>query len=377
MDQLNLEQLNLKTWLKQSLITAKYQYIDRVLRDVEETRLLYKTLIPKFEAYICLHGTIPITYRSNPYYIQVAFWIPTEYPHSPPIVFVVPTSNMLIKKGIHVDPNGRCNHPYLEFWQSRSEESTISKLCTILQSIFSQNPPLYTKPNINNNPSVRSSQPLSPPERPIQSHIVPPSAHNPFPSRSPTPPPLPPPPPYQSINQNVEINRPISQSGTTNSPINTSFSMPPQSLLRGSVVVPLQSSPPSHQIPSILDTPPPPINSQPPARVINNQSPEIVKLQVDIYEKIERDWSYYHENATLEINKMMSLSEQLNNSEKQIEKEKKQLIELQNQLQEKIDYIKAKSSEVDRLIEQASNIPEISVDDVLCGTTIVYNQLSN
>ncbi|CAG8562408.1 13650_t:CDS:2, partial [Ambispora leptoticha] len=256
-------------------------------------------------------------------------------------------------------------------------ESTISKLCTILQSIFSQDPPLYTKPNVNHNPPLRPSHPPPPPERPIQNHIVSPTAHNPFPTRSPTPPPLPPPPPYQSINQNVEMNRPRGQSGTLNpstaTNINSHFFTPPQ--LRGNVVAPLQSSPPSSQIPSILDTPPPPINSQPPARVFNNQSPEIVKLQVDVYEKLEDSWSFYHEKAILEINKIMSLSEQLNNSEAQSEDEKRQLKELQNQLQEKIDYMKAKNSEVDRLIEQATNIPEISVDDVLCGTTIVYNQL--
>ncbi|CAG8637526.1 12486_t:CDS:2, partial [Ambispora leptoticha] len=126
-----MNQINLQTWLKESLIVANYQYLDRVLRDVEETMMLYKTLLPKFESYtyetgncqllVCLYGTIPITYRSSPYYIQVAFWIPTEYPHSPPIVFVVPMSNMLIKTGKHVDPNGRCNHPYLTCWQSRSE----------------------------------------------------------------------------------------------------------------------------------------------------------------------------------------------------------------------------------------------------------------
>ena len=68
---------------------------------------------------LCLYGTIPIKFRSTPYNIPVAFWVPTDYPMAPPIAFVVPTSSMLVRKSQHVDVSGRCAHPYLEHWNSQ------------------------------------------------------------------------------------------------------------------------------------------------------------------------------------------------------------------------------------------------------------------
>lgn len=65
---------------------------------------------------LCLHGTIPITYRSIPYNIPVAFWIPKEYPKSSPIPYVKPTANMLIREGRHVDISGMCYHHYRSSW---------------------------------------------------------------------------------------------------------------------------------------------------------------------------------------------------------------------------------------------------------------------
>lgn len=67
---------------------------------------------------LCLHGTIPITYRSIPYNIPVAFWIPKEYPKIAPIPYVKPTANMLIREGRHVDKSGMCYHQYRSNWSS-------------------------------------------------------------------------------------------------------------------------------------------------------------------------------------------------------------------------------------------------------------------
>lgn len=67
---------------------------------------------------LCLHGTIPITYRSIPYNIPVAFWVPREYPNVSPIPFVKPTANMLIREGRHVDKTGMFYHQYRSSWSS-------------------------------------------------------------------------------------------------------------------------------------------------------------------------------------------------------------------------------------------------------------------
>jgi hypothetical protein len=53
----------------------------------------------------------------------------------PPIAFVVPTSNMLVKKSQHVDVSGRCSHPYLEHWNPPPHNEVCFKL-HIFQSKF-------------------------------------------------------------------------------------------------------------------------------------------------------------------------------------------------------------------------------------------------
>lgn len=75
---------------------------------------------------LCVHGTVPITYRSIPYYIPVAFWIPSEYPRSPPMPYVKPTSNMLVREGKHVDKSGLCYHPYRSSWKENPNVSSGS-----------------------------------------------------------------------------------------------------------------------------------------------------------------------------------------------------------------------------------------------------------
>jgi ESCRT-I complex subunit TSG101 len=68
-----------------------------------------------------MHGLLPISFRQAAYNIPVAIWITKEYPTSPPIVYVVPTSDMLVKAGTGVDVSGRINIEYLQQWERKSE----------------------------------------------------------------------------------------------------------------------------------------------------------------------------------------------------------------------------------------------------------------
>ena len=70
---------------------------------------------------ICIHGLIPITYRQSTYNIPIAIWITRDYPREPPIVYVVPTGDMLVKPGNHVDVSGRSNIEYMQNWERKSE----------------------------------------------------------------------------------------------------------------------------------------------------------------------------------------------------------------------------------------------------------------
>lgn len=70
---------------------------------------------------LCVHGLLPISYRGASYNIPMAFWVTREYPRHPPIAYVVPTNDMLVKAGKYVDVSGRCNIDYIQHWERKDE----------------------------------------------------------------------------------------------------------------------------------------------------------------------------------------------------------------------------------------------------------------
>src|ERR1044072_8376557 len=87
------------------------------------------------------------------------------------------------------------------------QESNLVTLCSLLQNIFGQNPPVYTRP------TSQSSPPAPPPPPPLLQQSANGRQQSPvLRAYSPTPPPLPP-PPYQP-SSNMNVNRPRSQSST-------------------------------------------------------------------------------------------------------------------------------------------------------------------
>jgi ubiquitin-protein ligase len=67
---------------------------------------------------LCIDGLLPIHFRNNNYKIPVAIWIPQDYPQSPPMVFVTPRKDMIVKPSRNVDANGKCYHPNLANWSA-------------------------------------------------------------------------------------------------------------------------------------------------------------------------------------------------------------------------------------------------------------------
>jgi ESCRT-I complex subunit TSG101 len=76
---------------------------------------------------LCLHGLLPISYRGASYNIPLAVWVVREYPRQPPVVYVVPTSDMLVRPGRYLDVSGRCSHDYLQNWQRKDEVRLVSR----------------------------------------------------------------------------------------------------------------------------------------------------------------------------------------------------------------------------------------------------------
>jgi len=83
----------------------------------------------------------------------MAFWITRDYPRHPPITYVVPTINMLVRAGKHLDVSGRCNAEYIQNWERKDEGCSLSALLESLQEHFSKEPPVYLKPK-QDHPSV-------------------------------------------------------------------------------------------------------------------------------------------------------------------------------------------------------------------------------
>ncbi|KAK9055900.1 hypothetical protein SSX86_026987 [Deinandra increscens subsp. villosa] len=101
-------------------------------------------------------GTVPMLYQNVTYNIPVVIWLMESYPRHPPIVFVNPTRDMIIKRQhAFVNPSGLVSIPYLQNWVYPS--SNLVDLARNLSHYFGIDPPLYSRPNPNPNPSFSSS----------------------------------------------------------------------------------------------------------------------------------------------------------------------------------------------------------------------------
>lgn len=56
-------------------------------------------------------------FLGSTYNIPICIWLQKRHPYIPPIVFVVPTPEMEIKVGRHVDTKGRVYLPFLSEWR--------------------------------------------------------------------------------------------------------------------------------------------------------------------------------------------------------------------------------------------------------------------
>ncbi|XP_067849861.1 ubiquitin-conjugating enzyme E2 variant 3 isoform X2 [Heptranchias perlo] len=72
-------------------------------------------------------------------------WILDSHPFGPPLCFLRPTSNMVIREGKHVDVQGRIYLPYLQHWSH--PKTDIIGLINEMITKFEEAPPLYSRPS--------------------------------------------------------------------------------------------------------------------------------------------------------------------------------------------------------------------------------------
>lgn len=143
--------------MKDKMVEEKYPHRDLAIPDVVNALRRFPDLTPVMDRFvcscvqlgigkpqevICCKGTIPVRYRDKIYNIPIKLFLSGLHPCKPPLVYVTPTSNMVIKAGKHVDNFGRVFMPYLTDWQSPS--SDLYELIQILCLVFGDEPPVFS-----------------------------------------------------------------------------------------------------------------------------------------------------------------------------------------------------------------------------------------
>lgn len=97
------------------------------------------------EQCVYLAGTIPVVYNGASYNIPVAVWVPLSYPAVPPVVYVTPTPDMIVKpRHRHVDSAGMTYLPYLSSWSAKL--CNLRDLVATMCKVFGSDPPVRAKP---------------------------------------------------------------------------------------------------------------------------------------------------------------------------------------------------------------------------------------
>ncbi|KAF1847758.1 UEV-domain-containing protein [Cucurbitaria berberidis CBS 394.84] len=206
-------------WLY-SVLTSEYSDVNRTYHDAAEALSNYPSLTTRTEVYtyengasallLLLTGTLPVTFRGQTYGFPVALWVPYAYPREPPIVYVTPSQDMIVRPGQHVSGDGRIYHPYLAQWGKYWDKSTLFDFLAVLQGVFAKEPPVRSKQQQQAQYSAPVQQAPPPvPPTPVEwrrtLHGTPGASPAPGPSNQPPAPPPKPPKPY-------EQNSPASQS---------------------------------------------------------------------------------------------------------------------------------------------------------------------
>ncbi|GJJ72057.1 ESCRT-I complex subunit TSG101 [Entomortierella parvispora] len=316
-------------WLQRALLTIGYQHRERMYADVEAVLQLFQNfLVPKAETYthdngrsqllLSLIGTVPIVYQSATYNIPVAFWLPTSYPSVAPIVFVTPTALMLVKPGKYVDVSGRCYHPYLAYWNNRSDSNLVG-LISVMQGVFSQEPPVYAKSNVSS-------------QQQQQQQSSPTMGSYPSPTTS-----LRPAPPILNYSPRSGANTSTTQPSGANPQLNRSSS----------------SS----------------------AAAFGPSAHPLTPQQAQLHTKLQTTLLEYKRASSREMDTLVTVNKQLNDAENSTKAEIESLRDLHTKIQYNITTLTRCIEQLNAKIEQIQAWPEEPVDEIICGSSVVHNQL--
>ncbi|PFH54388.1 hypothetical protein AMATHDRAFT_72876 [Amanita thiersii Skay4041] len=363
-------------WLRQNL--HSYPDKDRVFTDIDAVLTRYITLRPKLDIYtyddgrtqlmLCVHGVLPISFRHASYNIPIALWIPRDYPKLPPLAYVVPTNDMLVRPGKFVDVSGKCEPEYIRNWQRKSEGCNLIALLEAMQDHFSREPPFLTllsscslrvadkaTPSPSSVSSITHDRPALPPKPPTPHSTSPSSSSSTTSSQarygsS----------PVQRFPDNPA--RPIWLSCTR-----SHFSIPPPRIT-GAV-----ASPP---VMDLLDEDSPdvqPLALAPP----RPPNPELLHLHARVHEKLKVEVDSLTGALALDAERLRALQADLLAGEPAIRDEMARLEAVRDVCRNVGGRMRDTVSQVETNLAEIRRKGDPEIDEMVCATTIVHNQLIN
>ncbi|XP_038053847.1 tumor susceptibility gene 101 protein-like [Patiria miniata] len=365
-------------YIKQYLPTASpaYQKPAETERDVLQVFSNFKDVRPKMDTYtfndgsrktlLCVDGTIPVYYKGMSYNIPICIWVMETHPYNPPLCFVKPTKDMLIKPSKYVDSNGKIYLPYLHDWKYPS--SDLLGLIQVMSAVFGEFSPVFSRASQSNPPPRPGYQPGGQP-----------------PSQS----------PYPSGGYNMPMPMPPSTQPNYNPGYPSSTSFQPSSQYPASYP---NTSYPSSQPPSY---PYPP--TQPPAGQVTSQpsypnpNPATTDLPVGsgtksnelsddeikasirsaVEDKLKRRLKDTYDGIQAEMDSMTNTKDKLKSGQQQLEDMIGKLEAEQVDLEKNIQLLQQKDEEIRSALSKMDGQAQMDIDEAIVPTTPLYKQLLN
>ncbi|KAK7014894.1 UEV-domain-containing protein [Favolaschia claudopus] len=444
-------------WLRENVVS--YDAAERVYADVDSALLKLPSLRPKSDVYtyddgrtqllLCVHGLLPISFRAQSYNIPVAIWIPRGYPRESPLPYVVPTADMLVKPGPHLDVSGRSSIDYVLNWSRKSEGCSLTGLIDAMQAEFSRLPPVYSKPKDVQSPRQQQQSPAQHP--PQQQQQSPP----PIPTRPGQPPNLPPKPQTPQTPQVQNQGQPHYNSHfhpsqiQSPSPPNVTIPLgarPPPPLPRVDNTLPQYGpSPPHYQPPPTVlaqsawgPSPPPPsrepqwspappqhppqlplhvpvpiqaqpttftsaqhLSPAPPPNLMDGDAPrtpepsgpsptqnagpapprppnpELLRLHAAVHSKLNSELASLNHALALDAERLRAHQADLLAGDPALRDEMARLEAVRDVCRTAAGRMRGAVEAAERNVAELKAKPEPEVDELVCSTTIVHNQLIN
>ncbi|KAJ6630765.1 UEV domain-containing protein [Mycena sp. CBHHK59/15] len=420
-------------WLRQNL--TSYAAPDRAFADIDAALARFPSLRPKSDVYtyddgrtqllLCLHGLLPIQFRNASYNIPVALWLTRDYPREPPLPYVVPTNDMLVKPGKHQDVSGRTNTDYQQQWGRKSEGCSVSALIDAMQVQFSKEPPVYAKPKAQPAQSAPRDPPLLPPKpqqsqpqpqqqqqqpQPQQqlhphqpSHPHQPVQHTPVgePQHTPPvlaarpPPPLPPHPLADSGPPHPTPRHPrLPPSASAAIPAPALFAPPalPTAAATAPPALPATAAaaapstlpaappappPPPGPLPDLLDEDAPGPTPTPAPAPPRPPNPELLRLHASVHAKLSAELASLGHALALDGERLRAHQADLLAGEPAIRDEMGRLEAVRDVCRTAAARTRTAVGAAERNVAELRRRGTPEVDELVCSTTIVHNQLIN